>query len=50
MATSTTCEAKCLTSGKGTMDVDTQQGYHFDSPTHPGNVRHCSRHEIADNP
>jgi len=46
--TSTTCEAKCLTSGKGTMDVGTQQVYHLDSPTHPRSVRHRSRHGIHD--
>jgi len=37
-------------SGKGTTDVGTQQGHHLDNPTHPGSVRHRSRHEIADSP
>ena len=32
------------------MDVVTQQGYHPDSPTHPGSVKHYSRHGIADSP
>jgi len=35
-------------SGKGTMDVGTQQGYHLDNPTHPGSARHHSRYGIAD--
>ena len=37
-------------SGKGIMDVGTQQGYHLDSPTYPRSVRHCRRHGIAASP
>jgi len=34
-------------SGKGTMDLGTLQGYHPDSPTYPGSVRHHSKYEIT---